>query len=463
MNLGRIFANAVARRLAVVLVALMLSALGVGAARAQGCTDWNAGASSCGSQGQAFVRIADYSSFCRATAPMWPVGSSAGSVVHVAGSRRYTRPIKCASASNPNSWGQFDADTYYPEGKLCSLSTGSTANTLNAKSGSTQCVLGCEYVHFRNGDGTSSTRPIGTTCTTSDYPNQCLTGYFWNQYLSVCEPLEPECDAGQTLNSRGECGPEKCPAGMTLLADNTCGPEKDECPAGNVKAPSGACLPGDGQCAVGEARRPNGTCGKDSDGDGQADEDDDDPDNDPEKESASGGDSCDQPPSCSGSAIACMQVKIQWRIDCNTRKAANISGGACNAIPVCTGKSCDAMEYAQLLQQWKTSCALEKLGTGGGAPGSGEDEAMKLVDGSGVLGNDGLTGADGTEVKEGEIEFDGSGFGWGGSCPSLPNVSVMGQTIQFDTSVFCDWMRLGGVFVMIMAHLAGLAIVMRAA
>lgn len=250
------------------------------------------------------------------------------------------------------------------------------------------------------------------------------------------------------------------------LQNGVCKQEQDTCPAGNIRSPDGSCLPGEGQCASGEARRPNGTCGKDADGDGTADDDDDNPDNDTDKPQASGGDSCEAPPSCSGDAIACMQVKIQWRIDCNTRKKANVSGGHCGGaggMPVCSGEGCKAVEYAQLVQQWKTACAIEKLASKGTGTGSGEDESMKLVDGSGVLGNDGLTGADGTEIRDQEIEFDSSGFGWGGSCPNIPDVSVMGETIHFDTTVFCDWMKLGGVFVMIMAHLAGLAIVMRAA
>src|SRR5690606_28654962 len=166
---------------------------------------------------------------------------------------------------------------------------------------------------------------------------------------------------------------------------------------------------GEGQCAAGEVRRENGTCGKDGDGDGVADVDDDDPDNDP-KESASGGDTCDAPPACNGGAIDCMQVKIQWRIDCNTRKNRNVSGGACNAPPVCTGDKCDAMEYASLIQQWRAACNLEKLLAGTGTGSNGQPDWTKVT-------GDGTEGA-GAEpdgpVKDREFDptnrLDDSGF-----------------------------------------------------
>ena len=100
--------------------------------------------------------------------------------------------------------------------------------------------------------------------------------------------------------------------------------------AGSI--PDGKCLPGDGQCAAGEVRGPDGTCKKDGDGDGQ-------PDDPGDKDTFAGGDDCSVPPSCGGSPIMCGQARIQWRIDCNTRKNRNIAGGTCNTMPVCTGES----------------------------------------------------------------------------------------------------------------------------
>lgn len=327
------------------------------------------------------------------------------------------------------------------------------------------CKDGCVTAWYNNGDGTWTGDSMSSVCTPDWLKDNCAEageGYFWNAYAGLCQPPKEACDANQTKDAvTGECK-DSCPAGMVMDAQGVCEAAEDDCPAGNVKAPSGECLPGDGQCAAGEARRPNGTCGKDSDGDGEADEDDEDPENDPDKETASGGDSCDSPPSCSGGAIACMQVKIQWRIDCNTRKSANVTGGTCGAVPVCAGKSCDALEYAQLLQQWKAACALEALASGAGGGGDG---VVELLTGPGSI-NSNAGGGDSLEdgnpwAEEGEeYEPDASGYGWSRSCPSPPSLSLPGgQSVQIDLTPLCNWVSLGGTLVLILAGLMSLRIV----
>lgn len=240
--------------------------------------------------------------------------------------------------------------------------------------------------------------------------------------------------------------------------------------------PDGQCLNDkDNVCKAGQAMSKAGTCAADSDGDGVADVDDDDPDNDGKKE-ASGGDSCEAPPSCSGDAIACMQVKIQWRIDCNTRKKANIAGGHCGSggMPVCTGDGCKASEHQQLIQQWKAACTLEKLlakdGSSGGDPGTGTvpvpdlsgvgDDALaeqvpEEADRKTEIFTDGSAHADGLP---GEGGLDTSGFGWSRTCPSPPSVNLMGEVVTLNIGPFCDWMALGGWLVLTMAALLSLRI-----
>ncbi|WP_454261604.1 virulence factor TspB C-terminal domain-related protein [Pseudoxanthomonas mexicana] len=283
----------------------------------------------------------------------------------------------------------------------------------------------------------------------------------------LCQPIEQECAANQTKNpTTGNCE-NACPSGMVADADGLCKPSTDDCPAGNVRAPSGECLPGEGQCAAGEARRPNGTCGRDSDGDGQADEDDEDPENDPDRETASGGDTCSAPPSCSGGPIDCLQAKIQWRIDCNTRHKVNVTGGACGAMPVCVGENCKAMEYAQLLQQWKAACALEKLANAdGGGEGGDNSDLIALLTGPGSINGEhgdtgGMPGGDGPfQWGEGEEhEPDTAGFGYGSSCPSPPSFTVGGRTISIDLTIMCQWVSLAGSIVLILAGLASVRIV----
>jgi len=277
-------------------------------------------------------------------------------------------------------------------------------------------------------------------------PPTCGAGYYWHGPLSACVPVEvEECEVGVTPKE-GICKPkEECPSGMHTDENGMCKPTENECPAGQVKSPEGSCLPGDGQCAAGEARGKDGTCKPDANNDGTADDEDEDPSNDPEKNEFSGGDTCNAPPSCSGDPIMCGQARIQWRIECNTRRNVNITGGGCDAVPVCTGEKCNAMEYAQLLQQWRTSCAVQKLagtvgegginvvGGGGGGPGAGDGNGNGIPDAA--EGN--VEEGTGPEPSVGEVDagalwakVDQAGWLGGGACPGLPTVQFFGRTIE---------------------------------
>lgn len=470
MNLRRILANAVARRIAFVLVAAAFAWLGIGSARAQSLHQD-------GDQGAAYAHCkAQQAEFIAQGTTARPREVPADGGCRIVSNDRY----HCYYRSNGFNGGPVNQDffcgvTGYQHGYTGTCAgrpdyigapPTSTASGFPVP-GAMSCMNGCSTAWYNNGDGTWTGDYTTIMCTPDTLREDCHTfgeGWSWNAYAGLCQPPKAKCETNQSKDPiTGECK-DACPVGMIMDADGVCDAEEAECPAGNVKAPSGECLPGDGQCAVGEARRPNGTCGKDSDGDGEADEDDEDPENDPEKETASGGDSCDSPPSCSGGAIACMQVKIQWRIDCNTRKAANVSGGTCGAVPVCTGKSCDALEYAQLLQQWKASCALEKIAAGGSGGGDG-DAVVDLLTGPGSI-NSNAGGGDslenGSPWGEGDEEFepDASGYGYGRACPSPPSFTLPGgQSVSIDLTPLCNWVSLGGSMVLILAGLMCLRIV----
>ncbi|HDS1509254.1 virulence factor TspB C-terminal domain-related protein [Stenotrophomonas maltophilia] len=333
------------------------------------------------------------------------------------------------------------------------------------KSGSLSCDLGCEVVWTHNADGTvNGSTVLNRSCTGDDMDDddKCKAklaspNAFYNRQVGVCELIEPECQGGKAPNSLGQCAPEPCPNGMAQQPDGTCKKKDNECPAGQVRSPDGKCLPGDGQCAKGEVRGPDGTCKKDADEDGNPD-----PVN---EDSFSGGDDCSAPPSCSGSPIMCGQARIQWRIDCNTRRNRNIAGGACNTMPVCTGEKCDAMEYAGLLMQWRSTCALEKMAQGNGN-GGGDNADIKAIRDA-LIGTGGAvtTAPDrpssdvwapssGTPVKP-----DTGGYGWGRTCPQPPSFEVFGNVIQINTAPLCNWLILGSYFVMGLAALASLRII----
>jgi len=330
------------------------------------------------------------------------------------------------------------------------------------KNGSVTCNGGCRQAWYSSGDGyfTGKYSSVPGTCDGYD-DNKCKaqfgTGYYWNSAMSACEPDEGKCPGGGTPNSVGECKPEPCPAGMIQQADGTCKNKENECPAGQVKSPTGQCLPGDGQCAQGEARGKDGTCKKDSDGDGNPDEEEEggeDPgEGENTKEEFSGGDDCKVPPSCSGSPIMCGQARIQWRIDCNTRKNRNIAGGMCGSPPICTGEKCDALEYTSLLMQWRTACATEKaltLGNNGGGDGTQPDwtkvAGMSQDPGAGSSPDD-------TNVlsikRMSTDDLDQSGIGGGGgSCIGLvaSGGSGMGsgfaQAFASPPAFFCQYIGL---------------------
>lgn len=317
-------------------------------------------------------------------------------------------------------------------------------------SGSVRCISNCEVTYRQNADDTTTYSPNGRVC---DRRPDCAAqgkNMVWNAMLGVCQPVEPECPPGK-VQVGNTCADEKpCPDGMALVA-GSCKKKDEECPAGMIRSPLGNCIPGDGQCAQGEVRGADGTCKRDKDNDGQPDTDD--------PESFSGGDTCDSPPSCSGSPIMCGQARIQWRIDCNTRRNNNISGGHCSqsGMPTCTGEKCNAMEYTQLLMQWRSACAVEKLaskqdtpgqgGTNGDANGNG---VADVLEGRGDVTPIGDGTADVASAKKWGIGLSTSNldtsnmFGGAGTCPEPPAITIMGKTVNAaDFPYFC---RIAAIF-----------------
>ena len=216
----------------------------------------------------------------------------------------------------------------------------------------------------------------------------------------------------------------------------------------------------DCQGAPGWARGKDGTCKRDADGDGKPDEGEDEGNTDP---TFSGGDTCDSPPACSGSPIMCGQARIQWRIDCNTRKDRQITGGACNAMPMCVGKNCDAVEYASLIQQWRVACSLEKIANKDG-DGDGEQPDWTKVSGDGTEGaGEEPKGPVHTVEVDLTKRIDQGGFGGGGGqCPRLGVITLpLGVTFDMDSVPWaCDLFTLLRHFMRLMGAAAAVAILL---
>ncbi|ELC7363562.1 virulence factor TspB C-terminal domain-related protein [Stenotrophomonas maltophilia] len=469
--LARVFATAIVRRIAVLLVAAFLAWLGLGKAHAQSCASY---ADNC-TQGAALSGAASWGGAQKECDRI--VGGQAASPVPVhqqVGSGRgyYTVGAACylngvfqttVTPRVPQEQGQW----FYTRG--CS-SEPSKTTPFFPPSGSVRCVGGCEVVYRQNADDTSTYSPNGKQCERK--PDCAAQGrnMVWNAMLGVCQPVEPECPEGK-VKVGNACAEEKpCPDGMALVA-GSCKKEDNECPAGMIRSPLGTCIPGDGQCAKGEVRGPDGTCKRDKNNDGEPDTDD--------PESFSGGDTCESPPSCSGSPIMCGQARIQWRIDCNTRRNNNISGGHCSqsGMPTCTGEKCNAMEYTQLLMQWRSACAVEKLASKQDTPGQGGNQGdangngvADVLEGRGDVTPIGDGAADVASAKKWGVGLSTSNldtsnmFGGGGTCPEPPAITIMGKTVSTaDFPYFCRIAAILRALILIFGAYTAIRILMGAA
>lgn len=339
-----------------------------------------------------------------------------------AGSQQYYAKIECPTDKPWNPTTQMCGQSKCPAGTSQGPRFG-TSDRLDLV-GALRCASECEVVYQKAASGYVEGIMTGAECKPDDY--KCPAGTM--EVLSpgigqTCEPIKP-CPAGQQKDPEtGQCmKPAECPAGQVKDADGNCKDKEDACPAGQTKAPDGSCVRN--ECPEGQARGSDGTCKPDEDDDGKPDEGED---------SGHFGDStdCNTPPKCSGDNILCGQVIIQWRIECNTRKKANVAGGACGAgaaPPICDGEGCNSQMQAQLIQQWRAACALEALKAPGG---DGQQPEWTKVPGMSQNPGDGETAADKPGVTERDLDasgLDAGGFiGGGGSCPSFAGVAGVGE------------------------------------
>lgn len=344
------------------------------------------------------------------------------------------------------------------------------------RTGQTVCDNGCRAVEWSNGDGTAtrnfSMDPGQCNATEQCSAAQTSLGWSWSYSANACRPPPEDCPPNQVKDPRsGECS-AACQAGQRQNAMGECEPDGEKCPVGMTKAPDGSCAGNQepNKCPAGQTKGPDGTCKPDENGDGEPDGEEG-GEGEGTGNSFSGGDNCDVPPSCSGDAIMCGQARIQWRTECNTRKDTKISGGTCAAVPICAGRNCNAIEYAQLLQDWRSACLLEELvqkgGTGSGDPGEGTSvsydasgEGIAVVDAVAGEGDPGDAFSDGSEGGDGDGELNTAGFGYGSGCPNLPSINVLGTTIDFNSVAgdMCAWFALAGQIVLILAALLSLRI-----
>ncbi len=418
MNFGRIFANAIARRVAYVLVAAVIAWLGSTCeARAQAAPGCSQGPYD---QGRAYACAAGHVYTCAN-------GPGQFNVLHVNdgnGTGAYRKQYKCPNSSGvyPGTW--LDGQQY-PYSSGCSsrqpLGRG-VAKGVGA--GGSACSQGCA---FSGGTGaglsvelgghtyvlTDGMTPTGDVCSGSE-TGESLNQEDCTQAGGLTQCMKPDgrhcanaSNGKQFCWQPGETGTKKSgnEAATKAPTNAEIKPPKDP-PSnqgdwqpngqGTMSTSGGGTtnnynLQGWGS-SYGKEGKGGGAEG-DSDGNGNGG------DGDGEGGSASGGGTCDAPPTCSGDAIQCAQLAQLWNLRCASGKGDDNGNGVADV--------------------------LEGDGDGDTGDGGGEDEVTRW--GLGVN----------TDMLNTENIFGG------GSCPQLPSFQIMGAS--FSSGDIPQWCTLVAV------------------
>lgn len=133
--------------------------------------------------------------------------------------------------------------------------------------------------------------------------------------------------------------------------------------------------------------------------------------------------------------------------------AGSVAGGTCASNYTCANVS--AVDCAILQETTKNRCAseLSNLKTAM----TGAEETAATAEGSGITGDAASNGLR-TSTTYGADGLDTSTFLGASSCPTIPPLTIMGQTLAMDTSVVCTWMQLGGALVLLFGALGALRV-----
>lgn len=180
---------------------------------------------------------------------------------------------------------------------------------------------------------------------------------------------------------------------------------------------------------------------------------------------ASGGEDCKTKPIVSDPALQMVATQA-WATRCAIRagNAVKVTGDLANCQQPFTVEGDTAGmtegENRQGIEQLK---ALRKSYCGDqdtdsfDAVGTGQAAADAAADST---GNGDAAYTDGSKASGGFGDGEGpddTGVGFSRTCPNLPSVDVLGQTVDFDAIAggkLCDWITLGGYFVMLIAAIA---------
>lgn len=407
--LGRVFASAIVRRLAYVLVAAVLAYAGMGRAQA-------ADVHTLQSEAWSHCLAVAQQGTCNAVYPT-KVSSS------------------CAQVSKQGTNGAFGT---YNSRMLCKASNGATA---------TQSPTNGEpYHNWQTNDG------------------KCANGEEWDEASQQCRAA---CVAGtDSTQTRQGYKPDACRASDACSVTWT----QSGAPYGVVG--SDGVLRMYQQWAGVVAAGAHCTFVADSDGDGWSDNEDafpndpgehfdgdndgigdtgDDPDptdptnneddgtGDETDNTSVGGGNCETPPESDGDAIAAQIAYQTWATRCEVAKLTAQQQGNNGEGPG-GGSNIETNALLDGIDTWLESIA-------------------QWIDPSQAPTDDGDPGATGESAwgtEDGDPSFDTSGLGLTRTCPEPPTITLAGMTATIDTSALCD---LGSVvaalvYMMTLAHCA---------
>lgn len=416
MNLGRIFAHAIVRRVAFVLVALVFAWLGIGKASA------HVG----GGHESKQVAYEHCEAYLATKTPVYghrcadaPAGTLA--VDYQTSNQAQT------------SWG-MSSRFYYSVECPVNFIWNATTKTCDPANCAAKPALSGGYIVV---SGPSASWPVSACKSQCMYyiPDGATTETYWTidgvTYLSV---------AGWT------------PSGATCSTDTeqtTPPPDSDD----------------DGVSDANDdfPTNPNETNDNDGDGTGDnADVDDDDATNDDDDgtgnetdNAASGGGDCVAAPQCTGDGIQCNQLYQQWKMRCNLEGNKISEGGSCVAPYACSG---DPVLCAQLNEARLARCSLERDDVGAGtgpdyslpdkAVGTGDDGTDPHPDVDGLFESETLANL----VEEGG---DDTGFGLPRSCPmaTWPTLTFRGSAVTMPWGNVCDALQIIAALMLIAGHI----------
>jgi hypothetical protein len=193
--------------------------------------------------------------------------------------------------------------------------------------------------------------------------------------------------------------------------------------------------------------------GNDGETPGQTPGDDDEGD----QGSASGGEGCDVPPTCSGDNVGCASLLMIWRNRCSEGRNKVEGGGECDAngqpLLVCTG---DQVACKAMLLEAEQHCAAKKADTNN----DGQPDWTVPGEGDGTEGAGEDPGEDVGKVQTatfGAPMLDETGLSWSRACPDLGtlNLSYFGSFDLNSVPWICDFTTMvRGVFFLLGSFLA---------